>query len=156
MKALHAQMHCCSTHVGFPKSAPVAEREPVADGEPVAERETKTMAELAEIVLFLHSPRKTASGVKSWPFMMSCNERIVPELRVLLRKEYRNIIKGKKTIRTALSGIGEYATGEIQNEIRDTMTPALEPYTIRRKKSSKPLIDSGQMYQSVTHVEVIS
>lgn len=48
-----------------------------------------------------------------------------------------------------LSGL--LAQRDIQNKIRDIKTPALSPVTVERKGSSNPLIDTGQMRQSIRY-----
>jgi hypothetical protein len=53
----------------------------------------------------------------------------------------------------ALSILGEFHQEQVKEQIRLTRSPRLEQSTIDRKGSSKPLIDTGQMIQSVTHKE---
>lgn len=50
--------------------------------------------------------------------------------------------------------LGEVGTGlenAIVQKIQAGIPPPLQPETIRRKRSSKPLIDTGQMLASITH-----
>jgi hypothetical protein len=68
---------------------------------------------------------------------------------------YSQVILGRKTTRKALGLLGEYVKAGVQKQIDKVFYPALKPATIKRKKSSKPLIDTGQMRASVTHIEVI-
>lgn len=42
------------------------------------------------------------------------------------------------------------AAGNVAEKIVAVTSPALSPMTVKRKGSSKPLIDTGQMLQSVT------
>jgi hypothetical protein len=46
---------------------------------------------------------------------------------------------------------GEAIKGQLQQSIRDTNEPALSPRTIARKGFAKPLIDTGQMINSVDY-----
>lgn len=42
------------------------------------------------------------------------------------------------------------AAGNVAEAIQAVTSPALKPVTVARKGSTKPLIDTGQMFQSVT------
>lgn len=57
----------------------------------------------------------------------------------------------KFTARQALELLGEYAVGVIKQRIANGIEPANRPSTIARKRSSKPLIDSGQLRNAITH-----
>lgn len=48
-----------------------------------------------------------------------------------------------------LNLMGEGIKGQLQQSIRDTNTPPLSPKTVQRKGFSKPLIDTGNMINSV-------
>lgn len=52
--------------------------------------------------------------------------------------------------RAALSKLGIMAQGDIQAEITSLSSPPNSPVTVAVKGSSKPLIDSGEMRNSVT------
>jgi hypothetical protein len=51
----------------------------------------------------------------------------------------------------ALKLAGAAIAGQLRQSIRDTNSPPLAPATIRRKGSSKALIDSGHMLNSVDY-----
>lgn len=68
---------------------------------------------------------------------------------------YMDVIIGKKTPKLALGQLGEYTKAGIQKKIDEIIYPPNAPETIAKKKSSKPLIDTGQLRASVTHEEVI-
>jgi hypothetical protein len=53
--------------------------------------------------------------------------------------------------RQTLQKLGVSAQGDIQSEITSLRSPPNSPVTIARKGSSNPLIDSGQLRQSVTY-----
>lgn len=50
-----------------------------------------------------------------------------------------------------LGQVGEGIAGQLRQSIVDTNEPPLKPATIARKKSSKPLVDTGHMLQSVDY-----
>ena len=60
-------------------------------------------------------------------------------------------IAGEISLEAALGYVGEEAKGISKEAITDGITPALKPATIKRKKSSKPLIDTGQLLNSITY-----
>jgi hypothetical protein len=49
----------------------------------------------------------------------------------------------------SLDDVGQAIAGQLQQSIRDLTSPPLSPVTIARKGFSKPLIDTGQMLNSV-------
>ena len=55
------------------------------------------------------------------------------------------------SVEAALDRIGVIARGIIQEEIRDGSFAPNAPSTIRQKGSAQPLIDTGQMRQSVNY-----
>lgn len=67
----------------------------------------------------------------------------IPELLKSMPKETEEILRH----------VGAYLEGEIKETIERTRPewPALKPATIAHKKSSKPLIDTGTMWNAVTH-----
>ncbi len=50
----------------------------------------------------------------------------------------------------ALKRVGLKVVGDIQRRISDGIAPANSPVTIARKGSSTPLVDTGQLRQSIT------
>jgi hypothetical protein len=63
------------------------------------------------------------------------------------------IVDGKSTAEQSIARLGEYHAGVIKKKITDGPFVKLHPATIERKRSSRPLVDKGQMRASVTHVE---
>lgn len=55
-----------------------------------------------------------------------------------------------------LGRIGAWLAGQVKKFISAGIDPALAPSTIEAKGSSKPLIDTGQLRQSITHEVVAS
>jgi hypothetical protein len=53
--------------------------------------------------------------------------------------------------KSSLDKLGEGIAGQLRQSITATYTPALKPSTIRRKGSSKPMVDTGHMLNSVDH-----
>lgn len=76
----------------------------------------------------------------------------VTNIQALIQREYGLVTDGTKTAKKGLGLIGIYVVGLIQQKIRAIVTPPNSPVTIALKGSSKPLIDFGQMVNSVTYV----
>lgn len=60
-------------------------------------------------------------------------------------------IAGEISLEAALGYVGEEAKGISKEAVTNGISPALKPATIKRKKSSKPLIDTGQLLNSITY-----
>lgn len=89
------------------------------------------------------------------PFMRSAVDMNRAKLDKAISGEYDKIVAGESTVKKSLNLIGLFMTGLIQKQIRATYYPPNAKSTIEMKKSSHPLIDFGQMIQSVRHVVVI-
>ncbi|MGH2612652.1 MAG: hypothetical protein ACRDFB_06330, partial [Rhabdochlamydiaceae bacterium] len=72
-----------------------------------------------------------------------------------IQGEYNKILDGKSTTERSLGLIGQLMTKLIVQKIRAIVSPPNSPRTIAIKKSSKPLIDFGQMVQSVRYKVVL-
>lgn len=59
-------------------------------------------------------------------------------------------VNGYDAIRT-MEQVGAGIKGQLQQSIVDTNAPALSPATVARKGSAKPLVDTGQMLNSVDY-----
>lgn len=63
----------------------------------------------------------------------------------------RAAMNGEKDLAVALERIGLWAQGQIQQRIADGIAPPNSPSTVRRKGSSTPLIDTGQLRSAITY-----
>ncbi len=73
------------------------------------------------------------------------------ELAAVYRSVAAGVLKGLMTPRQALGLLGLRAASMVKATISSGVEPANAPSTIRRKKSSKPLIDHGQLWRSVDY-----
>jgi hypothetical protein len=96
-----------------------------------------------------------AGNIPARPFMSTSFDENRDRINQAISGEYDKIIQDTSTIRKSLNLIGIFVTSLIQQKIRAIHTPPNSPRTIAIKKSSKPLIDFGQMIQSVRHKVVI-
>jgi hypothetical protein len=70
--------------------------------------------------------------------------------RKLNAQNLRKVVRSEMSVAQALGILGAVAAGDVQMTIRKADLAPLKPETIRRKGSSKPLIDTGQVIQSIT------
>lgn len=85
-------------------------------------------------------------------FMRTAFDENIRQINAFIAEQYGLIIDGKETLDRAANLIGLAMTGLIQRKIREIRYPPNAPSTIAQKGSSKPLIDFGQMINSVRHV----
>jgi hypothetical protein len=71
--------------------------------------------------------------------------------KALNSENLKAVLSDKMTIQNALERLGTVAAGDVKSYIRNANFEPLKAATIRRKGSSKPLIDTGQMRQSITY-----
>lgn len=99
-------------------------------------------------------------GKKGWkipprPFMSTSFDESKHKISELTKKEYDKVIAGEISVKRALALIGEWMTGVVKTKITNIKEPANADYTILKKGSTNPLIDTGRMRASITHQEVI-
>jgi len=72
------------------------------------------------------------------------------EIREKMKHLLGLVLEGKTTGRHALNALGGFVATRIQAYLTDLKTPPLAESTIKRKGSSNPLIDTGQLRDSIT------
>ncbi len=73
------------------------------------------------------------------------------KLEHLAERLARGILSDKISVQRALEMLGTWAVAAIQARIRAGIPPALKAATIARKGSSIPLIDTGQLLNSISY-----
>ena len=73
-------------------------------------------------------------------------------LRVMCEKLSKAIVEGKMDEPRALGLLGTWAAAEVKKTIRASIAPELAAATIAAKGSSLPLVDTGQLINSITYV----
>lgn len=126
--------------VGIPSTAP----------RPV-DRETKkplaiNMASLA----LIHERGSAANNIPARPFMKQTRQRAEGRFARLLRRLYKQVVDGKVRPFDGLSKLGMAYEGEMKNIFTTGSFTPNKPATIKRKGSSRPLIDTGHLRQSIT------
>ena len=107
------------------------------DGTPVA------------MVAAVHEYGSPSQGIPERPFLRVAVQRNRQKYVRLNRINLVKMLRGQATVEQALGQLGEMAKGDVQTEIRSGDFAPLKPATIKRKGSSRPLIDTGQMVQSI-------
>ena len=82
-------------------------------------------------------------------FLRATVDENIDALSSLIAKQIDQISDGKQTGQGAAELIGIYMQGLVQKRISDGIAPANKAATIRRKGSSKPLVDTGELKASI-------
>jgi hypothetical protein len=90
----------------------------------------------------------TSTPSPSRPFMRQSFENHQDKLQEACDKVVTSVTKGT-TARMALNELGVTVVGIIQDEIDEGAFESNAESTIKKKKSTKPLIDTGRMAQSI-------
>lgn len=91
------------------------------------------------------------SEIPARPFLRQTTEDHSDDIKAFCGEKLRDIAEGG-TAEEALKQLGVYGKGLVQAQIKDGSFLPNAPATIQKKKSDKPLIDTGQMRQSVHYV----
>lgn len=143
------RMNGSYTKIGFPSGEPIG-------GTDTGKTDRKNMIDVATNAAMLHFGIKTKNGIKRWPFMENAFEENKSRVKELLKNAAQRVYEGKMTPKSALGVIGEDMVNKVKSEMRNISTPKEEDETIKRKKgASNPTIHTGQMVNTVTHVEVV-
>lgn len=92
----------------------------------------------------------TMPGVPQRSFLRSTVDANRTPYQGLIKRAAIAIIDGRHLPSVAWGLVGEKVVGDVQQRMADGIKPALTAATIEAKGSSKPLIDTGQLRQSIT------
>jgi len=105
------------------------------------------MIELAAI----HEFGSEAAGIPERSFIRRTFRDRKEELTQLLHVLTHKIVTNKMTILQALNTLGLWGANAVKQTITQSdIPPPLKPSTIARKGSDKPLVDTGQLVNSIT------
>lgn len=91
-----------------------------------------------------------AGPIPARPFMRPAVAEYGASWMKLLGEGAKAALNGSVSPHAVLEAVTLRAAGDVGKAIQAVTSPALKPMTIARKGFSKPLIDTGQMFQSVT------
>lgn len=120
--------------VGVPATA-----EPQPDGTPMV------------LVAAVHEFGSPKNNIPERSFIRSAVNENHDEYVRLNKINFVALIKNKITVEIALSRLGEMAKSHMQQKIRKGDFVPLKESTIKAKGSSAPLIDTGNLIQSITY-----
>lgn len=86
------------------------------------------------------------------PFMRNAWDKNQENIRTVQRKALEQVVAGKRTAADGLAIIGAWFQAAVQKEITSNTPPPNAPRTIEIKGSSRTLIDTGKLRQSITYV----
>lgn len=85
-------------------------------------------------------------------FMRTSFDENVSKIQNDMNNEAGKVMASQSDVRSALSVIGMKHVDRVKRKIGSNIQPANHPETIRRKKSSRTLIDTGAMLNSVQYL----
>lgn len=106
-----------------------------------------TNAELGTI----HEYGVPEKNIPERSFMRSTASEEANNLGRLAKIQIAECLKGDKSAHDTFATIGEYLQGKIVDKITDGDFEPNTEATMKRKKSSKPLIDTGQLRGAITY-----
>lgn len=84
-------------------------------------------------------------------FLRSTIDVKAREMTKVAAAEFRVAVAGDQSVASAYDRIGAATVGMVQKRMEEGIGPANAPSTIKRKGSSKPLINKGQLRSAITH-----
>ncbi len=91
-------------------------------------------------------------GIPARPFLRPTLTRNKQAYTDGLATQMRKAVRQQQSAEQAYQVVGLKAASDVQHEIRHGTHTPLKAATIKRKKSSQPLIDIGQLHQSITSI----
>jgi hypothetical protein len=83
------------------------------------------------------------------PFLRQSVDANAARITAMCKAQVKRIASGESSAKDALQALGNMQVGLIQDTIRNGGFAPNAPSTIKRKKSSRPLINTGNLRQSV-------
>lgn len=111
-----------------------------------------TMSEIIQIAA-VHEFGAPNKNIPERSFVRSSLDENLQELQIFKKQQAEFVIRGRQTAMVGIAKIGEWLTNKMKLKINSNIPPRLADATIARKGSSKSLIDTAQMLNSVQHTE---
>lgn len=105
---------------------------------------------LAEIA-FIMEKGSVVNNIPARPFMQQTRQRNEKRMMGLSKKLLKAISNGSTTAMDAIKKLGASYEGAMKRIFIEGSFAPNAPATVRRKKSSRPLIDTGLLRQSIKH-----
>ena len=110
------------------------------------------------LLAIVHNVGAPSKKIPARPFTAPAFDKNINKTNNLLDKTINSFLDKRdfQSFKKNLNLLGKTMQQDIQQEIRDLKEPALHPLTIKRKGSSKLLIDTGEMLNATDYqVEMI-
>lgn len=88
-------------------------------------------------------------------FIRSTTDEQRPKVERIKEGIIRRLVDRGVSLKIELGRLGEFMQGKIQRKIVDLRSPPNAESTKKRKGSDNPLVDKGQLHQSIRHVEIV-
>lgn len=90
-------------------------------------------------------------------YMRTTFDDNIRQVNNLKRRLYDSVVRGRLTTKQALAILGEFVTTKIKKKITDLKFPPLKNPSEKRTGGgiANPLVDTGQLRASITHIEVV-
>lgn len=107
---------------------------------------------IALVAAVIHYGNEKWRKKKSWPFLKDGIKKDTSKINAVRIAAIRAITKRTIDPRAGLSMIGAAGQAGVQRYIKTVQSPPIEDITIerRRKKTSKPIVDTGQLLNSIS------
>ena len=142
-----AELHDGYVKSGFPDSADVGKATK-------NKKNAKPYSDMSEVARVAAWNEFGTDSVPARPFFRNAIDGNKEKILDMTEKLANEAMIGKSTVQQAFDRLGLFMQGLIRASIRSNTPPPNSPKTIAAKGSSKTLIDSGQMINSVTYVSL--
>jgi len=137
------------TKVGLPQDRTVAPPQSKGSG-------GQPITKMSDLVMVGAANEFGTKRIPARSFLRTATDESQSEIARLQKKMVSDIFEGKRTVKQGLAVIGEYLTGQVKKKIVAIRTPVNAPSTLARKfPKTNPLIDKGQLVQSIQHEETV-
>lgn len=112
---------------------------------------TGANGESADMALIAAYNEFGTSTTPARPFLKQTIDGNQDKIKAMCEQTVKDIADGKST-EQCLKQLGAYGVGLVQETIANGSFAPNNPQTVKKKGSDKPLIDTGQMRQSVHYI----
>lgn len=99
----------------------------------------------------VHEMGAPSRGIPARPFLIPTMERNAEKYTTLMAQGFRNALQDKEKAAEVYEKIGLVASSDVKDYIVSGQFVPLKQSTIDRKGSSKPLLDTGEMRNSISY-----
>lgn len=138
--------------VGLPTRVGKEPKEVESDGTAAKVDRTLTLAMVGWWNEFGTKKKDGSTLIPSRSFLRSTHDENLRKLKRLKTQMVLRILSGELTVRQALEIMGQWFASKVRDKIVNLKTPPNAPSTLAKKfPRTNPLIDIGQLRQSITH-----